>query len=359
MQHNRSYDIVLSYVQYISLYCKTHNIGINDQVDFALDVIRTLVYDPFEGAMTLTFGETVESHVGMQKIGQIADRGFQYDDLVDAQAYFDRVGCETILVHLNDFLPEDVSDRYEREQLTIAKNDMSFQGWLLVIRQGLKCLMDESGAENLLTEMLLFPWDKKLYNNRRKIVQNKLARWNLNFSNTRQIANFEEGKGTTVPWVDVPLLYQVKQALASALGEAGEDLRAEGNRYEICKNTGIGPHGDSERRKVVGLRLGACSMRIMYYWHYNNLPRGKSVSLTLDPGDMYIMGEKTVGTDWLLAPKKQYTLRHSAGARQYTTLTPKIHIENERQDVKYPDITVGDIYFRPASSKEEFKLMPQ
>lgn len=147
--------------------------------------------------------------------------------------------------------------------------------------------------------------------------------------------------------------------MTDALGEAGEYLKAEGIRYEVCGKTGIGAHGDSERRKVVGIRLGACSMIIMYYWHYNNIPRGKSISLTLNPGVMYIMGEKAVGTDWLSAPKKQYTLRHSAGSRQYTTWTRKIHIQNERQDEKYSDVTVGDIYFRPGSSKGEFELMPQ
>ena len=38
--------------------------------------------------MTLTFGEVAESHVGMQKIGVMDKKGFQYNELLKAQSFF-------------------------------------------------------------------------------------------------------------------------------------------------------------------------------------------------------------------------------------------------------------------------------
>jgi len=43
--------------------------------------------------------------------------------------------------------------------------------------------------------------------------------------------------------------------------------------------------------------------------------------------EIYIVCQKkTVGTDWMTAPKK-YTLRHAAGAEKYTTKTNKIWVK--------------------------------
>ena len=75
----------------------------------------------------------------------------------------------------------------------------------------------------------------------------------------------------------------------------------------------------------------------------------------LDEGDVYCMSEKTVGTDWMTAPKKHYTLRHAAGSEKYTTKTDKIWIKNQRpwsdKDRPVKDVTVGDIWYKPKKSK--------
>jgi len=39
----------------------------------------------------------------------------------------------------------------------------------------------------------------------------------------------------------------------------------------------------------------------------------------LNDGDLYIMSEKAVGTDWM-RNKSGYTLRHAAGAKKYLKL---------------------------------------
>jgi len=145
--------------------------------------------------------------------------------------------------------------------------------------------------------MLLFEWDTKLYNEKRKKVQDKHARHNLNFSDKKQVSNFEEGKGTTISWDEVPILTKIKSNLSQAFGEKSDVLKAEGNKYYKCGKTGIGYHGDSERRRVIGLRLGQ-KMSMHWQWYYFfSRPRGLNVSITLNPGDIYCMTQKTVGTD--------------------------------------------------------------
>lgn len=334
---------ILSWFQFVALYCLKNRVGNVGTAKTILECLDKLVLKPFRGTMTLTFGEVAESHVGMEKIGKMDAKGFTYDELVRAQAYFESKGCETMLVHLNDYLPQgEPKDVIEKSQLKKAREHPSYQAWILVARNGIKCLTGDDKGKNILTEMLLFRWDTKLYNERRGIVQNKLARHNLNFSDTKQVADFEQGKGTTIPWREVPILSGIKSKLINAFGDSAKTLKCEGNMYYAPGKTGIGYHGDTERRKVIGLRLGR-SMSIHYNWYYNNSPRGKNVSILLNEGDIYCMSEKTVGTDWLSAPKKQYTLRHAAGAEKYTTKTDKLRVVNR---VKEGEITVGDIQYR-------------
>jgi hypothetical protein len=321
-----------------------------------LNALSSIFYKPFKGTVTLTYGDVAESHAGMQNIGTKASKGFSYEDILKAQRFFTEKGCETLIVHLNDFLPDvkDVADKEERAHLEIAKTSPEFQAYLLVVRGGLRGLVGDDKGVNLTTETQFFEWDTKLYNTRRKIVQNKNARYNLNFSNEKQHSDFEKGKGTTVPWEEVPLIYNVRKELYKAFGKSAKNLQCEGNLYyEPNKSTGIGYHGDTERRKVIGVRLGK-RMNIHYMWYYNDRPRAVNVSLILEPGDIYCMSEKTVGTDWRPCKeegwlKKRYTLRHAAGAEKYTTKTGKIDIINRRPTAipQYKDIiTVGDIVYK-------------
>ena len=85
---------------------------------------------------------------------------------------------------------------------------------------------------------------------------------------------------------------------------------AEENYYYNLKlkEVGIGFHGDTERRKVIAMRLGE-SMNLVYQWFYQSEPVGKRIELMLNDGDLYIMSDKAVGQDWMR--KKIYTLRHA------------------------------------------------
>ena len=48
------------------------------------------------------------------------------------------------------------------------------------------------------------------------------------------------------------------------IGDKGNDLMGEGNYYYNSSEFGF--HGDAERRKVVGVRLGA-SMPLEFQWY--------------------------------------------------------------------------------------------
>ena len=241
-------DFVLSMMQYVSLYCIESSKGNVELAEKILSYINDAVLKPFTGTMTLTFGDVAESHVGMQQLGQMAKRGFNHKELIEAQQYFEERGCKTFLLHLNDFLPSSYADPKENEYLKVVKSAEDYQAWVLVARNAVNCLVGDDKGEDILTEMLLFKWDKKLFNTRQKKIQNKIARHNLNFSHEKQSPNFEEinklverknslpegsdeyleikeilskieGKGTTIPFKEVPLLNDIRLKLVDAFGE--------------------------------------------------------------------------------------------------------------------------------------------
>lgn len=149
-------------------------------------------------------------------------------------------------------------------------------------------------------------------------VVSKHARHNLCFSEEGQDPDYEAGKGRVVSWNDVPLLAEVRKRLSSFLPDASE-LEAEGNYYFDVKKCGIGFHGDAERKRVVALRLcsGKCQP-LHYQWFKNGKPIGNRAIVELKDRDLYVMSEKTVGSDW----KKKLipTLRHATGSEKYTTI---------------------------------------
>ena len=151
-------------------------------------------------------------------------------------------------------------------------------------------------------------------------VVNKHARHNLCFGEAHQAPNYEEGMGTVYAFDEVPLLKKIRCGLGEISGEKGTNLQAEGNYYYDVKSCGIGWHGDSERLKVVGVRLGA-TIPLVYCWFYKNkniTPVINNRRLKLEHGDIYVMCQKATGDDWKKG--NSYTLRHAAGADKYTKL---------------------------------------
>lgn len=230
-------------------------------------------------------------------------------------------------------------DDREQPQLDITHAETEKRAEIIVIRDGLSCF-NKTYNEELTTEMLCFDWDTKFFHVNKQKVLNKLARHNINFSDKHQEPNFDQGESTIIAWDEVPILKEVRTNIHDAFNQ--NNLQCEGNLYYQKGKSGIGYHGDTERRKVVGLRLGG-TMKLHYEWYFNNKPRGKNIGITLNSGDIYAMSEKAVGTDWKSAPLHKYTLRHAAGGPDYTTDTNRVKIYDE---VTEGNVTIGKICFK-------------
>lgn len=280
----------------------------------------------FKQTFTLTFGDQGENHVGMQKIGQMAKKGFTLEDLLQAKKFFERKGAKVEIYHLNKLL-KDVK----------AEN-----AYVLVAKNGVNVLMGKKNSANdLYKEQDELEKDTKAFMYGR--VVDKKARYNLCFSEENQEPDYENRKGRIVAYENVPLMKMLMDRLGLVVGEKAKNLIVEGNYYYRPDDCYIGFHGDSERRKVIGVRLGK-SFTLHYQWYgimeydekatrkakmKNSDARdrkskkklGKRLELLLNHGDLYIMSEKAVGTDW--KSNSIITLRHAAGKAKEIDLNPE------------------------------------
>ena len=239
---------------------------------------------------TLTFGDSAENHVGMEQIGSrvAAGQGFDKAALNAIQERFTKAGIKCILHHLGE------------------------DAYVLVIKQGVEHLV---GSKALFEEQAILTYDRRAFMRGR--VVNKRARYNLCFDEEGHAPAYEEGKGRIIAYKDVPLTRTLFEALPAWFGEKARGLKAEGNYYYDLATCGIGYHGDSERRKVVAARVGA-NMPLYFQWYEHFAPRGERITIDLDDGDMYVMSEKAVGTDWKCSSIP--TLRHATGCDAYTII---------------------------------------
>ena len=188
----------------------------------------------------------------------------------------------------------------------------------MVVKRGVDCLLEGTNANgrDLYEELAKHDWDSKAFMYGR--VVNKHARHNLCFDEEGQVPDYESGKGRVVAWSDSPLLREVRNQLSTFISK-GSELAAEGNYYYDVNKCGIGFHGDAERKKVIALRVcsGKCHP-LHYQWFHKGNPIGKRAVIELEDRDLYVMSEKTVGTDW----KKKLipTLRHATGIEKFTKI---------------------------------------
>lgn len=248
--------------------------------------------------ITLTFGDRCENHIGMQMVGQMLPNGYTYGDLLNAKVIFEEKGCKCDLVHLNKLLNRN-------------HDTNSDEAYILIIRNGVNALLGDKGNSNdLFDEQIELDVDTKAFMRGR--VVNKQARYNLCFADFSQEPDYDNKKGRIVNFKDIKLTNYIRKQINKLMND---DLVAEGNYYYDVNTCGIGFHGDGERRRVVGVRLGH-QMPLVYQWFLKSKPCGRARRFVLNHGDMYIMSQKATGFDW----KKRLvtTLRHSAGCSKYT-----------------------------------------
>lgn len=250
--------------------------------------------EPGKSTITLTFGDAAENHKGMQMIGEMEEegQGFNHEDLLEI---YDRFKKATLY-------------RLECEEIN---------AWVLVLKDGVKELLKGTGwtVDDFFKEQMTLDMDKKAFMYGR--VVDKKARWNLCFAEERQDPKYAEKKGRIISYDDVPITRHVYSKFPEYFGKKAKNLKGEGNYYYNVDKCGIGFHGDSERRKVIAIRLGA-SLPIHYQWFHQGEPVGDRAIIPLNGGDIYVMSEKAVGTDW----KKKVipTLRHATGCQKFTTI---------------------------------------
>jgi alkylated DNA repair dioxygenase AlkB len=246
---------------------------------------KSKIQEKKDEVITLTFGDCAENHRGMQIIGQRALHGFTLEDL---QMIGNSIGATPELYTLD------------------SKDQKTELGYVLVLRGG----VDACGVSHteLFAEQRALTYDRHALMYGR--VVNKRARWNLCFDDEGQEPDYAAGKGRIVPFVEVPLLQRLHSVITK-MGEVTQGLKVESNYYYDVAQCGIGYHGDTERAKVIGVRLGTVSLPIHYQWYHRSKAVGERVDIVLHPGDMYIMSQKAVGTDWKSSSK--YTLRHAVG----------------------------------------------
>lgn len=267
-------------------------------------------YIKLNDAITITFGDQAENHVGMQQFGRLAETGFDFNDLLNAKNNFESLGAKCKLVCLNDAISNIDFD---------GKNDLP-NAYILVVRNGIDMLLrnDKQNTKQLYQELDILDWDKKYY--AYGGVKNKIARYNLCFANNSQEPDYENKKGRVISYNNVESLQIVKEKLVDFFGEKSTSLVAEGNRYYNVKECGIGFHGDGERKKVIGLRIGS-KFPLLFQWFINSKQIGERIEFQFSNGDLYVMSEKATGFDW--KKRKIATLRHAAGCAKYTIIKNK------------------------------------
>ncbi|VVU95703.1 hypothetical protein CPAV1605_1458 [seawater metagenome] len=253
-----------------------------------------------DDTISITFGEQAVTHIGMETRGKEKINGFSLKEMTSILKE-KKIKYEKIKLH--NFLPEEGEKKGNK-------------AYVLIIRNGLNIFLNDNKASDTLYKNLKqLPVDKKILMRGR--VVNKRARWNTCFDDNDQEPDIPNGKGTVIAFKKVDVLDKLRESLPKYFGSKASKLLAEMNYYYDLKNCGIGFHGDTERKIVICARLGA-SMPMHFQWFTRHKPIGERVKFKLNHGDIYIMSEKAVGTDW----KKSsiVTLRHAAGAEKYTTI---------------------------------------
>jgi len=272
-------------------------------------------------AWTNTFGDVAENGPRMQKIGKLREKGYSCEML---KALGEKLKTQGLVTEWVDLTEAWYAARPERMVTVQEKGKEARQvpavpdAGVLVIRKAAQFILEKEDTKGLQLEQGAFNPDKQAL--MRVTLKNKHARWNLCFDEEAQVADLANGKGTIVPWRELPLTDKIRMKVAEWTDD--EPLRGESNIYYDTSKCGIGGHGDIERRCVFGLRFGTSEKNPLYFsWYQRSEPVGMPVKLILEDGDMYAFSEKAVGFDWL--KKTIPTLRHAAGCSKYTTFKSK------------------------------------
>ena len=146
-------------------------------------------------AITLTFCDRAENHVGMEQIGTLSDRGFTLENLKDVKKV---IGDGVEIIELGCDSDELLAD----------------EAYLLIIRNGVNKICDGKLEELKREQFGLVP-DRKAFMYGR--VVNKHARGNLCFDDVGHEPDYENKKGTVVSYKDVPMTKLLKERVCDMI----------------------------------------------------------------------------------------------------------------------------------------------
>jgi len=285
--------------------------------------------------ISLTFREVAENHAGMQQIGVRAAKGegLTMDELRSIRKLF----IESRFSHLSDIekrvtflnLTSILLTRIQsgKEELKLPEDVIVPEAGLLIIKGGVDLLFGKGYADKLFQEQTTLETDKKMFAYGRVVDKN--IRHNLCFADFGQRADFPNKKGTIISFNEgqIPYLKRVREEFGNIHSKLSM-LFAEGNYYYDKDKCAIRYHGDKEARKVICIRLGS-DFPICFQWFHGAMGGktfGEPIETILQHGDIYIMSEEAVGTEWTNNTneyKKRFTLRHAAGFDHLIAIKPK------------------------------------
>ena len=259
--------------------------------------------------ISITMGDAGENHIGMELLGNFGEKGsgFTTTELKTVKKYFKKY-----------YKDKGITPEYK--SFTLEKNSKKYKAGVLILRN----YLNEEKQRQIYKELNDLNWDKKFYDTRRNKVLNKQARYNLMFIEGKsQQSDYINKKGTIIDINKLTSFKKFKSKISNKINtildnEKASNLIAEGNRYFDKKVCGLGLHGDAERRKVICLSLGQDNYPIRWVWFHKNKPISEPYDIFLNSGDIYIMSEEAVGTEWKRS--NLITMRHAVGVKKYLSL---------------------------------------
>jgi hypothetical protein len=221
----------------------------------------------------------------------LAENGYTYNDLKTIRDKFKELGARTKIYNLH-------------------KGTDFPKAYVLHVKNAIKALKVKKSLFNDLTNL---DWDTQYFDVRRQKVLNKHARYNLCFGEENIDADYENKIGTVISYNDIPQLKKLRDKLMELTDFDETSFQVEGNYYYDINKTGIGFHGDGERKRVIGVNLSDDDVTriIRWKWFQHSQAISEPIDIELKTGDLYIMSEYATGYNW--KSRNIPTLRHSAG----------------------------------------------
>ena len=264
----------------------------------------------------VTFGESAILHIGGKEYGNgRRDVGFTVRELMQISDNINRnySMCSAKVISISSVLPGHLQTDETNAAVLVIRNGAG------LIQYDEDKLNYSFSADKLLAEQQTIEYDNKYFDKRRQKTLNKRARYNIVFSADKDddIKHSDDYRQCSVKsFMSMPYLSKFRDTLPKAFGqEKASNLEAEGNHYYEDKS-GIGFHGDSERKTVICLSLGKPSV-LRYQWRLPNSSEHTftPVDINIGHGDVYLMSEKATGYDWRMRSKVRVV--HAAGATKY------------------------------------------